>query len=83
METFLINSELECFDFALDRFLKESDPESDHTLFFLGKHQLFSLFCFVLLQLVQTSPSSLDLYTLRVAKMSSYLNARLLDIHLQ
>ena len=62
METFRTNSELECFDFAdWTGFLKEADPEiCGRTLFSLGKHQLFSLFSFVLLQLVQTSPSSPD-----------------------
>ena len=40
-------------------FLKEADPESGHMLFSLGKHQLFSLFCFVLLQLVQTRPNQI------------------------
>ena len=60
METFRTNSELECFDFAdWTGFLKEADPESGRTLFSLGKHQLFSLFCFVLLQLVQTRPNQI------------------------
>ena len=86
METFRTNSELECFDFAdWTGFLKEADPEiCGRTLFSLGKTSvvLTVFFCLVAARpdvSLITGPTSL----LRAAKLSSYLNARLLDIHLQ